>query len=110
MFWVENNEVHCTQGDTFEDTVSFDLGGAPYVPSVGDSIRFAIASKYKEEPVFIQDIPAELPLTLSISAEKTKLLTARKKPYVYDIQLTTPAGRVVTFVAEQNWYSEEEVC
>ena len=111
---LETMEIHHTQGDTFERPLRMfveDNEGTmtPYVPAEGDVIRIAIKSAYTDpEPLILKEISHD-PMIVRIEAEETKLLQARKKPYVYDIQLTTPAGIVQTFMAKKLWYSTEEV-
>lgn len=105
----KSGAITCTQGDTFEATIHLTIGEDEYVPAAGDKIRFAIKSSYDDpEPIFTKDISTDT-MTLRIEANETKLLHARKKPYVYDIQLSTPSGFVSTFMDRKQWYSTEEV-
>ena len=105
--------ITCTQGDTFETPLHMYVGkGAnkePYIPSQGDTIRIAIKSDYSDaEPIIKKIIPNDT-LIVRIQAEETKRLKARKKPYVYDIQLVTPDNTTITFLPQCLWYSTEEV-
>ena len=108
----ETMAITCTQGDTFETPLHIFLDEEqtqPFVPAAGDVIRIAIKSAYTDpEPLVLKEINHD-PMIVRIEAEETKLLQARKKPYVYDIQLTTPAGIVQTFMDKKLWYSTEEV-
>ena len=109
---AETMEIRHTQGDTFEKPLRIyvkDSEGTltPYVPAEGDVIRIALASKYKETPIILKEIPHTM--IIRLESEETELLEARKKPYVYDIQLSTPSGFVRTFLDKRSWYSTEEV-
>ena len=109
----ETLTVYCTQGDTFETKVNIYVGEGsevePYVPDEGDVIRFAVKSRYTDpEPIIRKVIPNDT-LVLRLEADETKLLEARKKAYVYDIELTTPNGYRDTFIKEKEWYSTWEV-
>ena len=109
----ETMTVWHTQGDTFEVplsiTVKEDGQDVPYVPAAGDVIRIAIKSAYTDdEPIIRKEVPHDT-MTIRIEAEETELLMARKKPYVYDVELTTPDGFKDTFLDRKLWYSTEEV-
>lgn len=108
----ETMTITCTQGDTFETPLNLYLDEehkTAFVPAAGDVIRIAIKSRYCDpEPIIRKEIPHD-PMIVRIEAEETKLLRARREPYVYDIQLSTPAGIVQTFLDRKLWYSTEEV-
>ena len=110
MVKIENNVITITRGDTLETRVLIELGSRhDYVPAAGDKIRFALKAAYADdEPIIVKEIPNDT-LILRLEASETKLLMARKKPYVYDIQLTTPGGFVVTFIDRGSFYVTEEV-
>lgn len=115
MFKVgdDNKTIYLTQGDTLDTTVAPMVEVAdgvfePYEPGPGDEIRFALASNYGEEPIVVVDIPVNT-MRLRVESEDTKKIEARKKPYVYDIQLTKGDGTVITFISEGSFYSTNEV-
>lgn len=100
MVRIENNAITITKGDTLETTIQISTSERDvFVPSSGDVIRFALKSSYKdEEPLIVKQIPNDT-LVLRLESAETKLLTARRRPYVYDVQLTTPDGTVDTFLS-----------
>ena len=115
MVKIENNVITATQGDTVETTVSIYIRDGqsdnyiPFVPADTDVIRFAIKSSYKDaEPIIIKNIPNNT-MVLRLEAEETKLLRARRKPYVYDVEITFANGTVYTFIDCEKYYSTNEV-
>ena len=115
MVKIENNVITATQGDTVETTVSIYIRDGqsdnyiPYEPANNDVIRFAIKSSYKDEvPIFTKIIPNNT-LQLRLESEDTKLLKARRKPYVYDVEITLANSTVYTFIDRERYYSTEEV-
>lgn len=105
---VSGTTITLTRGDTFETIVEiFDSDGEPYIPSEGDSVRFAMKSSYEDqEPLLVVDIPIKTML-LVIKPEDTKALKFGK--YVYDIQLTYANGKVDTFITKARLRLTEEV-
>ena len=114
MLTINDNTITITRGDTLETTVDIwvKTGSQPkqkYIPSEGDVIRFALKSSYRdEEPLIYKIIPSDT-LILRLEAEDTKKLEARRKPYVYDVQITTATGYVSTFIDCAKLYVTEEV-
>ena len=113
MVNIDENVITITKGDTLETKVSIftciEGECVEYVPGEGDSIRFALKSSYKdEEPLIIKEIPIDT-MTLRLESADTKKLDARKKAYVYDVQLTTATGVVSTFIDRGSLYVTEEV-
>lgn len=110
MVKIEDNTITITRGDTLEAAVTIKLeDGTDYVPAEGDVIRFALKSAYSDDtPKFIKTIPNDT-MILRLEAEETKQLKARTRPYVYDMELTTPGGTVYTFIAQGKFYVTEEV-
>lgn len=110
MVEIKDNVITLTRGDTLETSIAISMGsGEPYVPAEGDRIRFALKSKYTDsEPLILQQIPTDT-MILRLEADDTKQLSARKKPYVYDVELTTPDGTVTTIIANGSFYVLEEV-
>lgn len=89
-------DITLTRGDTlFLEYPLYDEDDNPYTPEEGDSIRFAMKKKYKdEEPLVVVDIPIDTCL-LEIKPEHTKPLNFGD--YVYDVELTDKYGHVSTF-------------
>ena len=110
MVSIEDNTITITRGDTLETEVSVALSsGEPFVPAAGDKIRFALKSAYSDiEPAIIKEIPHDT-MILRLEASETKKLPARRKPYVYDVEIETPDGTVNTFIVGE-LYVTEEVC
>lgn len=111
MVSVVNNTITLVRGDTVEIPVTIRLrNGEEYVPSEGDVIRFALKEGYGDNvPVLIRKVlPNSAPI-LRLESCETKGLPARKKPYVYDVELATVNGYVDTFIRGQ-LIVLEEVC
>lgn len=109
MTKVSGTSVTHTQGDTFEADIVLTLeDGTEYTPASTDTIRFALKSDYKDaEPILTKAIPYNT-MILSLTAAETKLIQARTRPYVYDIEVSNSSG-VHTVVDRALWYSTEEV-
>lgn len=105
---VAGTVITLTRGDTFRATVNItDSNGMPYLPSPGDTIRFAMNRSYgADEPLILKNIPTDT-LSLVIDPEDTKTLPFGN--YVYDIELTDSAGNVDTFIAKARLILTEEV-
>ena len=110
MVSIEDNIITITRGDTLETEIRIEQeSGKDFLPSEGDKIRFALKSAYSDiEPIIVKDISTE-DMILHLDAVDTKKLPARRKPYVYDVQLTTPDGWVSTVIACGQFYVTEEV-
>lgn len=109
----DNKTIYLTQGDTLDVTVTPLVEGDDgstyeYDPYPGDTVRFAVASAYGQEPLIVQSIPTDT-MRLRVEAATTKLLNSRKKPYVYDVQLTQEDGTVITFIDKGELYITDEV-
>ena len=100
MVTVVNNTITLVRGDTVEIPVTLRLrNGEEYVPSEGDVIRFALKDGYGDDvPVLIHKVLPNDSLILRLESCETKEIMAKKKPYVYDVELTTANGYVDTFV------------
>lgn len=110
MVKIEKNKIYITRGDTLETSVSiYTESGDEYVPTEFDKIRFALKSDYSDSsPILLKEIPYDT-LILRLESEDTKKLAARKKPYVYDIEITMENGNVDTFIDRSPFYVTEEV-
>lgn len=100
MVTVVNNTITLVRGDTVEIPVTIRLrNGEEYVPSEGDVIRFALKDGYGDDvPVLIHKVLPNDSLILRLESCETKEIMAKKKPYVYDVELTTANGYVDTVV------------
>ena len=100
MVSVVNNTITMVRGDTVEIPVTIRTrDGEKFIPSEGDVIRFALKDKYDDNtPVLIRKVLPNDTLILRLESCETKEIMARKKPYVYDVELTTANGYVDTVV------------
>lgn len=105
----ERNSISLTRGDSFIAKVDiFDPNGDPFFPPEGSNVRFAMKEDYEEpKTLLLIDIPIDTML-LEIKPEDTKSLPFGK--YVYDVQYTSPSGKVDTFIAKGRFILTEEVC
>lgn len=107
---VDGTSIYLTRGDTFEASVEAilpDSEAEPYIPMEGDSIRFALKSKYEDPiPLLVKNIPIDT-MMLVLDPEDTKNLPFGK--YVYDIQLTCANGKTDTFIPKGRLHLTEEV-
>ena len=105
---VSGTTITLTRGDTFMAQISItDSSGEPYVPSQGDTVRFAMKARCTDnEPLLVKDIPVDT-LKLVIDPADTKKLAFGT--YVYDIQLTKETGEVDTFITASKIKITEEV-
>ena len=110
MYTVKKTSITLTRGDTFKAQISItDKDGNPYEPKEGDSVRFAMKKTYTDpdsKVLIVKDIPTDT-LILTLDSEDTKELPFGQ--YVYDIQLTTSAGEVDTFITKASLTLTEEV-
>lgn len=105
---VKGTTITLTRGDTFAANIGIiQPNGDPYIPSEGDSIRFAMKGSTKDDEVLIlKEIPIET-MRLVLDSEDTKDLEFGN--YVYDIQLTKSTGEVDTFITKSTLVLTEEV-
>ena len=96
LYIDEEQNIELTRGDTGLFTISLvNNNGTPYVPQLGDSLRFAMSRSFGKEVILTKQIPIET-LTLEILPSDTSSLDFGK--YVYDIQFTSSEGRVSTII------------
>lgn len=104
MFDIDGSTISLTRGDTFEAEVGMTMEDEPYVPEVGDNIRFALKRKLFSSdlgeyidpvPLIVKPIPLDS-LLLVLEPEDTKEL--RFGTYAYDIEITFADGFVDTFI------------
>ena len=99
MVSVVNNTITLVRGDTVEIPITIRTReGDIYEPSEGDVIRFALKENYNSDAVLVKKVLSNDDLTLRLESCETKALEARKKPYVFDVELSTETGYVDTFV------------
>ena len=100
MVTVVNNTITLVRGDTVEITITIRTrDGEKYKPSEGDVVRFALKDGYGDDvPVLIHKVLPNDSLILRLESCETKEIMARKKPYVYDVELTAANGYVDTVV------------
>lgn len=105
---VKGTTITLTRGDTFSAEITISQpNGDPYIPSEGDSVRFAMKKSTKDDQVLIlKEIPIET-MRLVLESEDTKNLEFGN--YVYDIQLTKSTGEVDTFITKSTLVLTEEV-
>ena len=110
MVSIVNNTITLVRGDTVEIPVTIRTReGDVYEPSEGDVIRFALKESYDSDSVLIKKVLKNDGLILRLESCETKGLPARKKPYVYDVELAAVNGYVDTFIRGQ-LIVLEEVC
>lgn len=109
MVDITNNVITIVQGDTLEVPIVIrTVDGSEFIPFYDDEIRFALKEEYgANNPVLIQKLIPTDAMILRLEACETKRLQARKKPYVYDIELSTAEGYVDTFIRSQMRVLEE---
>ena len=109
MVYITDNVITIVRGDTLETLLNIKTKcGEDYLPSADDVIRFALKSDYEAgSPVLIRKVIPNDTLVLCLEAYETKKLPARRRPYVYDIELTTADGYVDTFIRSQFKVLEE---
>lgn len=107
-YTIVNNIITLTRGDTLKALISItDHDGNPYVPKTGDKIRFAMKRDISDpEPLILKEVPIDT-MTLVIEPKDTKDLDFGS--YKYDMELTTAAGEVDTFILPQTIKLTEEV-
>lgn len=110
MYTVKKTSITLTRGDTFKAQISMtDKDGNPYEPKEGDAVRFAMKKSYNDpddKVLIVKNIPIDT-LILTLDPEDTKELPFGQ--YVYDIQLTTAAGEIDTFITKASLTLTEEV-
>lgn len=109
MLNISGTTITLTRGDSAK--IAMDLtykNGDPYEPTDGDKIRFAMKKDYNDllPPLLLIEIPTDT-LILYIPASETKQLAYGT--YKYDIQITTAAGDVDTFIDRATFVVTEEV-
>lgn len=110
MVNVSGKTITLTRGDTLDTTISIKTSdGQTFVPSQRDEIRFCCKSSYRDKSPIIKKIIPNNTLQLRLESNETKKLTARREPYVFDIQITMADGTVDTFISEGHLFVREEV-
>ena len=109
---INGTTITLTRGDTFLATVSMtDAQGEAYIPGEGDEVRFKCSKSYPSEhgtdTPLIEKVLDNSTLLLELDPEDTDGL--RFGEYVYDVQLTTAAGVVDTFIPKGRLIIAEEL-
>lgn len=105
---IKGTSITLTRGDTLRVKIGIfsKEDGTEYIPTSGDSIRFAVKhpvfnskkTEYKDtQPLIIKNIPYDT-MVLELQPNDTKPLGFGE--YVYDIQITYSDGRVDTFITQ----------
>lgn len=103
------NKISLTRGDSFYTKVNMVRKSTrqPYEPQEGDEIRFALKKNYEDAECLIEkQIPTD---TLILHLEPSDTKTMDYGEYVYDIEITTAAGDVDTFIDRAQFILTEEV-
>lgn len=112
---IKGTSITLTRGDTLRVKINIFLNKEEYIPTSGDSIRFAVKhpimnskqTDYRDlEPLLIKQIPYDT-LILELQPADTKSLDFGT--YVYDIQITFEDGTVDTFITEASLKITPEV-
>lgn len=107
---IEGKKIYLTRGDTFRGLVEAflpDSESKKYIPSSGDSVRFAMKRTYEDvNPILVKDIPIDT-MVLTLDPEDTKSLPFGM--YFFDIQVTYANGDVDTFITKGKIHLTEEV-
>ncbi len=106
MFQITGYNIFLTRGDSAFLKFSLeDNDGNPYTPVEGDSIRFAMKKRIKDEvPLIIKDIPIDT-LICEIVPSDTKELAFGE--YKYDVEFTDHLGHVSTIILGSFTITEE---
>ena len=103
---IKGTSITLTRGDTLRVKINITLDGEEYIPTSGDTIRFAVKhpimnskqTAYKDiQPLLIKQIPYD---TMILELEPSDTKTFDFGTYVYDIQITFSDGTVDTFITE----------
>lgn len=108
MYSINGTSITLTRGDSFYAKVGMKKKdtGEPYVPTEGETVRFALKKNYQDEiPLILKDIPIDT-LILHLEPSDTKLDVGS---YYYDIELTNSDGDVDTFIDRAKFKITEEV-
>lgn len=98
MYNIYGTKIHLTRGDTLIANLEIKRDNEPYIPAVGDAIRFAMKKDYNDdEPLIIKSIDNN-EMVLKLDSSDTKSLEFGE--YVYDIQITMEDGTVDTFISD----------
>ena len=104
---IAGNTISLTRGDSLRVQIHIYNDEAEYTPAAGDTVRFALKKKVTDpEPLILKSIPIDT-LVLAIDPADTKDL--QFGTYRYDIELTTAAGFVNTFIGPAPFVLTEEV-
>lgn len=116
MYYVTNNVIYLTRGDSMTLTVSItDSDGNAYTPVSTDTIRFAL--KHNKYTMGNKDFSDAAPLltksisysTLELTLDPDDTADLDFGVYAYDIELTDGDGNVDTFIPPTEFHICPEV-
>ena len=109
MVRISGTTLYLTRGDTLSTTLVLRYAdGTPYEPVEGDTIRFACKENYDDEECLIEkNIPIDT-MNLVIEPSDTAGLE-QPMTLVYDIELSTIGGYVMTVINKGKLNITEEV-
>lgn len=99
LYIDEDNNITLTRGDALGTIVKLTKDNEPYVPTEGETVRFALSKKYVGETGYAlikeKAIPIDT-LTLELSKTDTKIPNG---VYNYDIEITHLDGKPDTVIS-----------
>lgn len=108
MYTISGNTIMLTKGDSFYLAVSLNNDdGTPYEPAAGDVIKFTAKRCINDSTAVIEKTIPHDTMVLRLLPEDTSGLPIGA--YVYDMQITTEAGDVYTFITESKLILTAEV-
>lgn len=101
---VEESAITLTRGDSLECDIAVRWeDGTEYEVQAGDYIRFRCTKKWGAEQALIEkDVTS---LVLALNPDDTDFMAFGEYPF--DVQLTTAAGKVDTFIKGHLFLTEE---
>lgn len=104
---VNGTKITMTRGDTVRVHFRIYMDDEEYIPSDGDTVRFAVKHDWEQdEPCLLKEIPTDT-MILTLDPDDTKGM--RFGTYWYDVQITFESGDVVTFITKAKLKLTEEV-
>lgn len=108
MYTISGNNIMLTKGDSFYLAVSLNNDdGTPYDPAEGDEIKFTAKRSINDAGAVIEKLIPHDTMVLRLDPADTAALPIGT--YVYDMQITTEAGDVYTFITESKLILTAEV-
>ena len=99
MFKIVGNDITLTRGDSFYTDVEIkNEDKSTYTPQAGDSVKFFMKKRYKDQDTLIEKTVPTDSLILHLEPEDTEELDFGR--YVYNVKLFKENGDVITFVPD----------